>query len=258
MSKPYQKGENMEKIKIDKERTWIFSPVNNIVIKVDIKGNLLEEQMIKAINETVKANINVVVGTFETTGSYRTAYVGTNNYEFGADAASLIAQKREKDGQVDLAIILSNKNNKAVPQDPYTQNMINGISSGAINIASKVYRTSDLLGAEDQIRSILNERPDIDMIFCTNAKDTVSAAHVIIERNLVGKVDIVGTGINDEIINYVKKGVIFGVLDKNGFDAGYKSVKVLFDSMGDTFTSCYFDIKTDVYTKENITSIVNP
>lgn len=32
----------MEKTKIDKERTWIFSPVNNIVIKVDVKGTLLE------------------------------------------------------------------------------------------------------------------------------------------------------------------------------------------------------------------------
>ena len=43
----------MEKMKIDKERTWIFSPVNNIVIKVDIKGNLQVEQMKKAIKDTV-------------------------------------------------------------------------------------------------------------------------------------------------------------------------------------------------------------
>lgn len=43
----------MERIKIDKERTWIFSPVNNIAIKVDIKGNILEEQLKKAIIETV-------------------------------------------------------------------------------------------------------------------------------------------------------------------------------------------------------------
>ncbi len=216
------------------------------------------DEYVKAINETVAENINVVVGTFETTGSYRTAYVGTNNYEYGKDAAELIAQTHENDNQVDLAIILSKKNNQDSPQDPYTQNIVNGLSSGAIKIASTVYRTTDLLGAEDQIRSILTEHPDIDVIFCTNAKDTVSAAHVIVERNLVGKVDIVGTGINEEIVNYIKKGVIFGVLDKNGYEAGYKSVKVLFESMGDTFTSCYFDINTDVYTKENITSYVKP
>lgn len=38
---------------IDKERTWIFSPVNNIAIKVDIKGNIGEEQLKNAIKDTV-------------------------------------------------------------------------------------------------------------------------------------------------------------------------------------------------------------
>lgn len=43
----------MEKTKIDKERIWIFSPVNNIVIKVDIKGILLEEQLKEAVRDAV-------------------------------------------------------------------------------------------------------------------------------------------------------------------------------------------------------------
>lgn len=43
----------MEKIKINKERTWVFSLVNQIAIKVDIKGNIAEEQLRKAIRDTV-------------------------------------------------------------------------------------------------------------------------------------------------------------------------------------------------------------
>lgn len=43
----------MERTKIDKERIWIFSPVNHIVIKVDVKGIILEEQLKKAISDTV-------------------------------------------------------------------------------------------------------------------------------------------------------------------------------------------------------------
>jgi hypothetical protein len=53
MNRPYKKGEKMGKIIIDKERTWIFSPVNNIVIKVDIKGILIEVQLKEAIRDTV-------------------------------------------------------------------------------------------------------------------------------------------------------------------------------------------------------------
>lgn len=43
----------MEKAYIDKERTWVFSPVNNIAIKVEIKGNVLEDQLKEAMKETV-------------------------------------------------------------------------------------------------------------------------------------------------------------------------------------------------------------
>jgi hypothetical protein len=43
----------MERTKIDKERTWVYSPVNQIVIKVDVQGILSEEQLKAAIKDTV-------------------------------------------------------------------------------------------------------------------------------------------------------------------------------------------------------------
>ena len=39
--------------RIDKERIWVFSPVNNIAFKADIKGNITEKQLIEAITHTV-------------------------------------------------------------------------------------------------------------------------------------------------------------------------------------------------------------
>jgi ABC-type sugar transport system substrate-binding protein len=68
----------------------------------------------------------------------------------------------------------------------------------------------------------------------------------------VGKVVIVGTDISDEIRYYIKKGIIYGVLDRNGYNAGYKSVEVLCGSVGDSFQSSYSNIATDIYTAINI------
>ncbi len=39
--------------RIDKERIWVFSPVNNIAFKAVIKGEIVEDQLIKAIIHTV-------------------------------------------------------------------------------------------------------------------------------------------------------------------------------------------------------------
>lgn len=44
-------------IRIDKERTWIFSPENNVAFKVDIKGNIEEKQ--------IKTAIDMVVNSYE-------------------------------------------------------------------------------------------------------------------------------------------------------------------------------------------------
>lgn len=207
-----------------------------------------------AINVAADKGIHIVVGAYESVNSKRLCYVSTNNYEFGRDAGQLIQKIGGPDSEVDLAVILPRKRDDGVDfvTDAQQQLMLDGLKSVELNIASTLYGTSDLLGAEDQIRSILTQYPDIDVIFCTNAKDTVAAAHVIIERNLVGEVNIVGTDVTDEISDYVKKKVIHGVLDRNGYRAGQKSVEALFSSMAGDFKTSYIDIYTDVYTSENI------
>lgn len=57
MNKQLKRGKEMKRIKrvkIDKERTWVFSPVSNIVFKVDIVGVFSKEQIEVAIKNTVQ------------------------------------------------------------------------------------------------------------------------------------------------------------------------------------------------------------
>lgn len=211
-----------------------------------------------AINSAAKSGIHIVVGIVESVDSNRLSYVGTNFYDFGVKAAKLISQAVDKDTPINLAVILSDSRQSKTDKTAMSQSdiMMSGITSiieseQKINLLCTLFRNSDLLGAEDLTRSILTDHPEVDVIFCTNAKDTAAAAHVIVERNLVGKVVIVGTGITDEIKYYIKKGIIFGVLDRNGYNAGYKSVEVLCGSVGDSFQSSYSNIATDIYTAIN-------
>ncbi len=212
-----------------------------------------------AINSAAKSGIHIVVGLVESIDSNRLSYVGNNFYDLGVKAAKLISQASEKDPPIMLAVILSNASRNETDKNEMSQSdiMMSGITSvieseKAIKLLCTMYRSSDLLGAEDLTRSILSQNPDVDVIFCTNAKDTAAAARVIVERNLVGDVVVVGTGITDEIRYYIKKGIIFGVLDRNGYNAGYKSVEILCGSVGDSFQSSYINIATDIYTAINI------
>lgn len=216
----------------------------------------------EAINNAAKSGIHIVVGLMESIDSNRLSYVGNNFYDYGVKAAKLIyqaSQASDRQSPINLAVILSDVSRDESDKTVMTQSdiMMSGITSvieseKKINLLCTLYRNSDLLGAEDLTREILTQHSDVDVIFCTNAKDTAAAARVIVERNLVGEVVIVGTGVTDEIKYYIKKGIIFGVLDRNGYNAGYKAVEILCGSVGDSFQSSYINIATDTYTALNI------
>ncbi len=213
----------------------------------------------EAINCAAKSGIHIVVGLVESVDSNRLSYVGNNFYDYGVKAAKLISQASVKSMPTNLAVILSNTRQNETDKTVMSQSdiMMSGMASvieseNKINLLCTMYRNSELLGAEDLTRDILTQHPDVDVIFCTNAKDTAAAARVIVERNMVGDVVIVGTGITDEIKYYIRKGIIFGVLDRNGYNAGYKSVEILCGSVGDSFQSSYINIPTDIYTAINI------
>ncbi len=245
---PESRAKTIEYIRIANQ-----SKMDGIVVAGDISDEFND-----AINEATDSEINVISCKYDIPENDRAAYVGTNSYEFGVDAAKLIGQL-SKDGEtVDVAIILSEDYVQNGALYPSTQNIMTGMSEDPVNIVSTLNGTSGLLGAEDQIRTTLTKHPDIDVILCTNAKDTISAVNVVRERNLFGKVFIVGTGMTDQIIDYIKKGVIFGVIDRKGYEAGYQSVLALYESMGGTFSNKFKDINTNTYTAQNISSYVKP
>jgi ribose transport system substrate-binding protein len=235
----------------------------NIANKSSVDGIIVNgknsAEYSKAINNAAESGIHIVVGVAEAIDSNRLSYVGNNFYDFGVKAAKLISQASDEEPPIDLAVILSDENRSDNDKTLISQSdiMMSGIKSviekeKKLNLVCTLYRSSNLLGAEDLTREILTWNSEVDVIFCTNAKDTAAAARVIVERNLVGDVVIVGTGITDEIRHYIRKGIIFGVLERNGYIAGYKAVEILCGSVGDSFQSSYINIDTDIYTQINI------
>lgn len=243
---------------VDKTVEYIHIANKSKVDGIIVTGGY-SSQYAEAISNAAESGIHIVVGMVGAVDNHRLSYVGTNFYDFGEKAAKLVTQASNKSSPINLAVILSDESQGEASKTVMTQNdiMMSGMarvieSEKKINLLCTMHRNSDLLGAEDLTRSILAQYPDVDVIFCANAKDTAAAARVIVERNLVGEVVVVGTGITDEIKHYIGKGIVFGVLDRNGYNAGYRSVEVLIGSVEETFQSSYFNIATDIYTAMNI------
>lgn len=227
----------------------------NIANKSQVDGIIVNgentEEYSKAIKNATESGIDIVVGLVETFDNDRLFYVGTNFSEYGKQAAKLIAQAGGGDKPINLAVILSDKDSSKTSSNNFMNGLKKVIEAGQdIELICTLYKENDLLGAEDITRAIIREHPEVNVIFCTNAKDTVAAARVVVERNLVGVVRIVGTDITDDIVGYIENKVVFGVIDRNGRDAGYQSVEALYNA--DTFQTSYINIDTQIYTAMNI------
>ena len=240
----------------------------NIASKSMLDGVIVNGENSSLYGESINAarheGVEVVLGGVEFASTERLSYVGTNFYEYGVQAAKLISQVETDDPSKQVAVILTSNRENGNVEGFTSQNalMMSGFRSviddlNDVQLVDTLYRESDLLGAENLTREIITDHEDIDVIFCTNAKDTVAASRIIIERNLVGEVFVVGTDVTDEIINYLEKGIVAGVLDRNGYMAGYKSVEVLHNSLEGTFQPGYVDIDIDAYTIINISSYHN-
>lgn len=252
----------VEDLESSKMMEYISIATKSKVDGIIINGRNTDE-LSEVINDAAAHNIYIIMAGEEvqTNDSKMLSLVGTNFYEYGMQAAKLIGQTGDDHQKVNLAVILSGEYSDEAENVGSMQNnmMMIGLKKvidqdGRINLLDTLKRSNDLLGAEDLTRSILTQHQDVDVIFCTNEKDTIAAARVIVERNLVGRVMVVGTDVTQEIINYINKGIIYGVIDRNGYDAGYKSVEMLINSIGETFQSNYEDVDIDIYTKMNIST----
>ena len=214
----------------------------------------------EAINKLVAKGIKVVVVGQESINTNVSSFVGTNSYEYGAQAGRFLKEISNDSQSVNVAVILStdyaNNGKSTASQGDILMNGMKSIIQKRYNMNLVVTKNSDseLLGAEEIIRDILTEHEEVNAIFCTSAKDTEAVARIVIERNLVGKVKIIGTGVTDGIKSYIEKGVVFGTIDKNGHQAGHSSVELLCNDDDDVLQPDYIDIDLDVYTSFNIDS----
>jgi len=229
----------------------------NIANKSKLDGIIVNgentPEYLEAILEAAKGGINIVVGHVESVDISGLYYVGTNYYAYGQQAAKLIAQAGGNKKQVNAAVILSGQQSGGM--DAQSNNMLSGLKKEIeggkqINVLCTPSRTNVLLGAEDLTKSILYDYPDVDVIFCMNDKDTMAAAKEIVRRARVGEVVIVGTDYTEEMKYYMDIGVIYGVIDRNGHSAGWKSVQVLSNAESTFQTDCVY-IDSEIVTTIN-------
>jgi len=178
-------------------------------------------------------------------------FIGTNSYEVGKKIGELVRSRPTP--SVNCAFVFSEKSpgllaDRTLVEMGFRQIMANQLPENLL------FERTDRnpLGAESLVSRLLRENPSLDTLIFTDSNDTMAAVQVLVDRNLVGKVDIVGFGDDRSVVDYVTKGIIRGTVVRDPYQIGYQAVEILKGISERGNASAYVDIGSRLISQVNV------
>lgn len=204
------------------------------------------------INRGYAKGIPIVTIENDSKNSNRSAFVGTNSFVLGKEAAQLMIKATE--GVANIAIIVSSN----LELDTASQNLkLNGFLTTIKDFpemkVSQVFTSQmGILSAEEITQSIINNHPDIDAIFTATVVDTLGTSQLIVDRNKIGDFTLIGYGDSENILRDISMGIIYGTVMSEPYEMGYESVKALINVKENNNVSTFIETGVKVITMENL------
>lgn len=235
--------------------TFDLEELSKIIIATKIDGviiNLENNVQAAAFIRTLQENqIKVIAAGNDAPETNRDVYIGTNKYNLGKRAALLAIEATGNTGNV--SVILGSEYEPE--QLLSTNNFLNGIYEtfqdlALFKLTSIKYSRS--ARAEIIIDELLRERPRINTVICTDPMDAIRVTRVLVDRNLVGDINIIASGDPPELIDAIQKELIYASVVEDYQELGILSMNNLIKILNGQGVSSYINIPIEVITKDDI------
>jgi ribose transport system substrate-binding protein len=172
-------------------------------------------------------------------------FIGTNNFDVGRKMGTIV--RRVGGPNLRVAVVYSDKSPGIYAERELVEMGISAALGSRMTAPIRRLKTSrNPLDAEEMIYRLFRSEPDINSIIFTDAKDTVAAAQVLIDMNLVGRVQIIGFGAEPVIREFLRKGIIAGSIVVYPERIGYQAIKSLAELRSTGYTSTTVDTGVDI------------
>ncbi len=178
------------------------------------------------INRAIDAGIPVVTYDSDSAVSNRLCYLGTGNYNAGAEAAKFIAEQVGHTGQV--AVVSSPSGNTTQIQ------RINGFTEYIeanepnMEVVAVEDGKADSVESAKAASSIMQAYPDLVGFYTTSAQMGAGVATAVEEASKAGKIAICAFDTDDATLDFIDSGVITGSVVQGVELMGFWSFQFLF------------------------------
>jgi ribose transport system substrate-binding protein len=197
-----------------------------IAAKVDgiITMALDPERFTMIIDKAAAAGIPVVLVDTDAPKSRRSAYIGTDNYAAGQEAARLLWRAVGAGAVIGIITGPAEADN----QQARTRGFRDAIRSfPGMRIVDTRIGNSEYLLSRDRIQAMLVSQPGITALFGADGYGAIAGAAMVKQLNRAGSITIVGFDISSDVIEDIRSNLIHAVIIQDTYKMGYQAIKVL-------------------------------
>ncbi len=232
---------------VDRMDMAMYAKVDGIILHA-----YSNQEIIDKINQASEMDIPVITLNENLPDSKRISFAGNNRYSIGLNVGKTIASITSGRGHIAIIDRLDYSFNK--DDEGLLILGLNEVFNKYEDLALSLRRETvqGVLSAETIATEILDEYPNIDGIYCADSKSTLGIVQVLIDRNRVNDFTVIGFGDDDEILQYIKGGVIKGTIVTDNESVGVASIVAFHDyvttgiSKSDFFPSIMMIDKSNV------------
>ncbi len=227
-------------------------------IAAQVDGIILEysgeEQLAEKINEAVQKGIPVVTIVNDAPQSLRQSFVGINDYQLGQVYGAQVAKLVDADTR--NVLVLLNREQDLGQNQLYAQiNSAVAAKAGGnntIKIQAQNLMARSQFDTEEAIRIVFqSQEGPPEILVCLDEVTTECAYQAMIDYNVVGEVDIVGSYTSKTITDAVSKGLIPVTLSMDPAQIGIYSIEALTEYWEVGRSNSYYTVDLNLITRDN-------
>lgn len=150
--------------------------------------------------------IRIIMVDGDVKDSGRFAYIGTDNYGGGIQAAEAVLKEKGKEAKI--AVLAPSLNTGLRSVGARLDGFEDAAEENGMNLAVRCETTYDSLKAIENIERLLEENPDLEVLFCAEAVSGQAAAEVIEELELQDQMMVITYDRNQQIEEKLKNKAI--------------------------------------------------
>lgn len=224
-----------------------------VLAKVDgiiVQGND-DPAFLALVNQAEGLGIPVVTVINDSPESLRRAFVGSNNYAIGEAQGKMLAAIL----QMGKVAIVRNDFTNTSKENTASHAQLNGALSALNNLEDISVEGNYIttIGGRS-VNEVFDEimEKGMDGILVLDAQNTLDISKLIVQQNLVGKIDVVGFGGFDSIIAAIDNEILQGTIDSNADEIGKNAIVHMVELLQGEHPSTYVDTGIIKWNKEAI------